>query len=724
MRYFLIFILSVVFLFAGGERKIILSSYKKEDAALRYLNSQLSPRFSKKFISALEDANCEIKVRQSGNLFIIVAEPIKNYKIANTIKSLLPQPFNKTAFINAYTKPKQSVTIKIDSDNELKSASVTTNSKQEPEKKSINIEAKKSQEDAKENIDNEVKKEIEEDTKEKVKEKTLEEVKVQVDKNIEPKIKQEATIKKDLKSEINITIMQNEIKEAEGLVQISINPNLSKNIAEGKTGQAQPVVTIEETDNNKNETWYKNDNFLEKYEEYKITKLIEDAKRGLSEFGTKLNKTLMDNLLDISIAMFIFSLILFAIAVNITRKYKKRLGKISSDLRTKSKYAESLQIEVNHLKTRHINFINSLSGSVEYLQNKFIRETTKDIDTQKAVNSLTQILASHKELGEVVGLDESEFNLNLLVSHVIKAELLRCEEDVKIINDFDLFMLRKVVGDRQKVAKIFKLILEFTRLNTHYGRILVFLNQTIQDVDGKALISVVIRSGINGFSEAAIKNISRAFDNIGIVDVSRLPKQAYSLKVAKRLLEIMGGSIEFIGQRGQECNFVFSFKLKIINKYALQESLFAKQHGISLDIVIFGNNKKIIEHTENDLRLISIEPKTYTSWSKLTEQIKDIYVCIDLVIVCNRAINNMDFDFLLKKAKQKNFAILVIVEEDEAENQNLISYVANEKSLPKSKSTIIKVVKKPYNKKDFIKILKSIDSELIPFDLSYSDEGG
>ncbi len=443
-----------------------------------------------------------------------------------------------------------------------------------------------------------------------------------------------------------------------------------------------------------------------------ITGFIQNLQINATKLGKAFVYYFTNYIFTISMALFVISLMFYVWSRKKYLEQKNEILKLKRENKKQLILTEELQIQVNHLKTRHVKFINSLSEPIKYLENKFLEAKNLDKSTQKSILKLSQTLGAYQELGDAIYIEESEFNLNALVSNVVKEELLKCEEDVRIMSDFDLAILKKVVGDKQKLAKVFKIVIDLVRQNTSAGRILVSLNQTTQSVDGRAVVDVVVRSGKSGFNQSIIELIEQAIYS-SLESSVHTAKKAHDIKVAKRLLQAMGGGLEFVGKEGEECGFVLSFTLKIINRYALQESLFSKQYGLSLEIFLLDDGSDSSKEIQNSLRFISVDSHVFNAWDKMLVALKDTFAFVDLVIMQNSSVKNVDFDALLQKAKEKNFTILVMLGEDEVEDLVVLEYIGEE-----SQKSFVRVFRKPYNKKEFIGLMWDIRDKQSPCDIS------
>lgn len=672
MRYVLLFTLFIIFGFASEQRKIILSSYAKSSIAVQDF-ANLQHKFSKKLLKTLQKEKATIKTRKSGKLFIIVIEPIKNKKSALYIKSLLPKPFNKSGYINAYTPPKKP---------------------KKSEKIDLNKAEKKSEK-------------ISIDTNNTKTAKATQEITIAPK---TPELNETNITKEIIKTEINST--KNESKEIK-----QENKDTAK-LASPKN-ETKELVTKEPIEHTTIEP--KNTKIQSDYEEknsISIGSFFENAKSSFVDIIKTLSQLFTQYIFVISLIILILAFIIYYRTIKIKILHKRQINLLEKEKEEKAMLAQSLRIEVNHLKSRYFGFAKSLVEPIEALQNKFQKSTSDpaEKETAKIVNTLAQILASYQDLGEHIVMDESEFNLNSLVSHVVKHEKIRCEEGIGIVKDFDLPMLKKVVGDKQKAYRIFSLLIKFACLNTHIGRVLVSLNQASQDVDGKVMIHVIIKSGKNGFSKNATKSITDAFSNRVLYDDINMPKDIYDLKVVKRLVEAMNGSIEFVGGESQESGFLFNLQFKVINRYALQESLLSRQHGLKMSIFLLEDDET--DGIKNDLKSIGIEPKIYPSWSELVQNFKDVYIFADVIILQNSYLCKIDANVLINMAKRKNFAILVVVDEGEMEDKIIYTLRDGEKELTKEDKTTIRILQKPYSESELLSLLTNIYEEQKPADLS------
>ncbi len=675
MRYIVVFMLSILLLNAG-QKKIIVSSYANDVVANRALK-KIGVTFSPELLEALKTNNATFKARKSSKLYIVVIEPIADYKTASHLKSLLPKPYDKRAFINSYTPRKSTQNItKISAEQTIKDIKKQDDLNQSTQNKQEIINQKKIQ------------------TTEKNNTKTLNVlpvVAVETSKVQKPTIVEVKSQDKAQKPTATQIKSQDKIEEPKKVAE-------KKSRIKEKNIKPQSPIFINEPEQS----------------EILLASVADEITNNINMFFKYCILLFTRFVFEISILIFVVAVVVFVITFKKKEEYKRQIDILQKAKEKKAMTLQKLQIEVSHLKTRHMNFINALNEHVSYLDDKFVKISTSDKDVVAHVSSIAKTLSYYQELGDEIYVEESEFNLNQVVSNVVKEEIFKCEEDIKIISDFNLISLKKVVGDKPKIIKILKLLLDFTREYTNYGRILVSLVQSVQDVDGRAMVTIVIKGGKNGFSETALQYIQDAFSSI--VTNEDTKTDVHNLKVVKQLLEAMGGDIEFIGDKGGECGFVINFKLKIINRYALQESLFARQNGLRLEMMLLGKNNEHTKQTQNDFKMIGLEHGVFHSWDKVATELKDAYLFTDMVVIQNEIIASVDLKFLMAKAVQKNFAIFVILEEGEKEHSSLQGFILqNNKS---DNPVVIHIFHKPYTHKELLDSIINIRNKQLPYDLT------
>lgn len=670
LRFLLyIFLLFSVTCVYASEKKIILLTSQTQTLASKAIN-KTKPRISNEFKVALATANATLKIRKSGRMYILVIEPIADFQTAKKLKKLLPSPYRRSSFINNYSAPSKpsSDEILVDFGN----TQVVKPSEVKADPKPVK------------QVDE---KPTKEESKEKKSEAKIPDIKTDTPKTSDVK----SDIEQDKKSVIP------KIKEIEPKYQKPKKKQISQ--------QNQPTIQKESLPRPK---------IIE--DTGGITAVAEATKSGAASIVETLRIIIVDNLIYIAFIVLIFACFIYFLSMKKTYPLYKKISKLEKEKDEKAQTAESIQSDLRHLRSYYDSLMKSFFTPIKDIEEYFTKqEATPEIqNAQKAASNIVHLLDSYEELGGNITFDNREFNLNTLVKTTIKKVKTSIVNDVNIVADFDLPLLNKVVGDSQKLARVLSIFTKFICKYTKNGRVLISLIEASQTIEGDITISLIIKSNKNGIPQQAQDDVIKAFSINKASEATNLNDDAKDLMIARRLLQAMNGNVDFSENSNHECIFELSFQIIVINRLALQESLFSRRSNLNLDIVTLGDSKSSTKEVQRQLEDLNLDIKLATTWNEFSEKLNDIYFLCDLVIVENVLFDEINIASFFEKARRKNFAILVILEDHEIENSSLKEAVKIENSKGKENALIIKILKKPYNLSELNKILTKINESLVP----------
>ncbi len=670
MRFIFVLFFITCSIINAGDKKIILGSYGTKKLAIKSLIN-LEPRISLSTKKTILSNNTQLKIRKSGKMYIMVVEPVKDYALAKKIKSTLPRPFNEKAFISNYSKidpseedafvlnsfkPKSTIKNQEIKTNEIKSKKI----KQTKEEEKIQISTTDENISINENISS-----------------TKENLHVEQTKQI-PQEQIIATTNKDN----DVLISQNEPKTLQGDTQKE--KNTSKN----------PHVNL------KNKT---------KETSFGFTVFAEFVTKQYRNIKHQIQYILEEYVFAIYTFLILSSILAYIISIRRVLILEKTIEKLQKEKEEKIILVQNLTLDINRSKMYYNDLLDSLKRPLKAIIENFNKPNipTEELNAAKATRTLNQILTSHEEINGNLNTESNKIDLNNLVNDLAVA-INSSYKNLNIVVDFYLASLTQIIGDADKIARIFQILLNFACKNTQNGRILLALNEANQGIDGYISISIVLKSNKDGFDQMAIAKLTQAFSsNIEAIRTS-MDQETKELIIAKRLLETLNGSIGFIGRANKENSIIFDMELKVINQKALRDTFSSRKLALKSNILLLKKDDNFIEEINDILEPIGIKARVFKNWEEMSKNLQNIFLFADVLILPNSHLGFIDVDELIQKAKDKNFAILIVADESEVETNIIQKKLESEKYENCEIHTEVRKIKKPYTKEEFLEILKSI----------------
>lgn len=665
LRYLAFFILFIfVSTVSAQESKIVLATFdtlQRAEKKLEKFQAAITPDF----ISIQEKEGFDVLIRPSGKkYYILTIEPIQSKKIAKQVQKLLPRHFRNDSFIGNY-----SLKTRYKTKNKIFNKHQENNATKHEEYKKVILDEKK--------------------TKDKIVQNENPTIKVDPkiaigNVGVAPTVAQEKIKEK----EINIT-------EKLGAKEQNKTDNSQKNISEKQTKEATKKQETKEDIGNKSPfsvTLMQTINdFASATKEYTI-----------SIFSTLLH-TIISYLFEISIFIFIVSLVLFIFAYKKSIVLYRKIRWLKASKHVIAKDTEFLKTDINNLKAYFNSLVSSASPSLQKLQEHFeARDTSiEKKEAQDAIHSLMHIMKSYDDFGGNIILTQKEFDLNALVKRVLQhPDIKKINSDVSL--DFNSPMLKKVVGDSQKISRILTSLITFCCKYSTVCRVLVILNEAIQDTEGNVMIKIIIKNSKGNFTELGLQKIEKAFSRKIRPSHKEYDDDVLDLIAVQRILEAKRGEVKVLENFRGDGGFIFDMRLKIINRHIIQNNLFSSDSFSKQNILIFGNNAESVRTIQSELELVNLNTDTCYSWNQMLDSFNDIYFFIDIVIVQNATLPFVDIEALNSASRRKNFITVAILEEHEDEGMELKRI--------RSK----RILKRPYEKDSLPRLLYALIAEQKP----------
>ena len=301
-------------------------------------------------------------------------------------------------------------------------------------------------------------------------------------------------------------------------------------------------------------------------------------------------------------------------------EYKNATSKSNEYNKLRGEFIMNMSYQLRTPLTSVLGFSDSLLQ--EKIDINTLKEDSRNIYTSSKelldlINSIIDVskLESNKEsvIARDYKLDSIIYDISSVINSYITKENLIFTINADESCDNDL------IGDDKKINKILNILLTTSIDHTDYGEVSLNISSTKIDSANCEIVFHIKNSGhsltIDDFDRTLDDLIKLASDNDTSIDAKTL-----NLIVAKSLVDMIGGSIEFINETGKGTQFIFKLKQKVTSSNvigSIKEKIQTKHilyHQI-LDLsgrkVLVVDNKKVnIEIVEKLLKEYSLDIDT------------------------------------------------------------------------------------------------------------------
>ena len=230
--------------------------------------------------------------------------------------------------------------------------------------------------------------------------------------------------------------------------------------------------------------------------------------------------------------------------------------------RAKTKFLSSMSHSIRTPMTTILG-VSDLLLKEEKLEEKQVQEGAKDIydsgtELLELINNILDI--SRIESGKEI-VEEKEYlleNLIFEIGSVVRSKIN--EESLEYQISINQSLPSKYMGDYNKLFKILTAIIINAINYTHYGNVLLSINGE-QEEDVVHFTFSVSNSG----HEMSVEKFEQDFNDDINVDDNNYNINLY-IAIAKRLVQMLDGEIEFINETGKGTQYIIKIDQKIIDE--------------------------------------------------------------------------------------------------------------------------------------------------------------
>ncbi len=284
--------------------------------------------------------------------------------------------------------------------------------------------------------------------------------------------------------------------------------------------------------------------------------------------------------------------------------------------------------------------MNGILGMLGLLKNSELTENQKhqlhlaESSAQSLLVIINDILDFSKVEAGKIELEELEFNLRDELGDFAEAIAVRAQEkDLELILDVHEIEQSRVITDPGRLRQIMGNIVGNAIKFTHQGEILITC-KLLQENDHEGRLFVSIKDTGIGIPE---EKLSTLFDSFTQVDASTTREYGgtgLGLSIAKRLVELMGGSIQVESISGEGSTFHFDIPLRIGEKTNI----------VFPDIDV--KDKKVLIIDDNPLNRKVLKTQL-ECWGMIVTEAEDGISALETLEQTYSSTNENGFDILL-----------------------------------------------------------------------------
>ena len=273
---------------------------------------------------------------------------------------------------------------------------------------------------------------------------------------------------------------------------------------------------------------------------------------------------------------------------------EKSKNKAQAADNAKTEFLSNMSHEIRTPMNTILGFSESLLGEKNLTKEMVKRDVTfihdASVSLLDLINNILDI--SRIESGKEV-VDEKEYNLENLIFEINSIIYSRINKEVlEFKMDIDKNIPKKYYGDYNKIYKSLINILTNAIKYTNYGELKF-------KVDGKKIsddefeISFVISNTGHDMKEEEFYKDFDEFIKLGKTDQNNIDSVRLGLIVAKRLIAILNGSIEFKNEVGKGTKYIIKIPQKIIDNKSIG-NIFDNKDVVSNDLLDLSGKKVLI----------------------------------------------------------------------------------------------------------------------------------
>ena len=414
---------------------------------------------------------------------------------------------------------------------------------------------------------------------------------------------------------------------------------------------------------------------------------------------------------DYNLSTFLLSFMVATLYFTIESQDSKLLSKVKESKeaadaanKTKTEFLENMSHEIR-------TPLNTILGFSETLLNR--KELTKDIvhDDVGNIHSasitlldlINNILDVSRLESDKEKLVEREYELQDLVFEINSIFLAKINnEEVTFEINVDENLPRRYFGDYQKICKIIVNILTNALKYTNYGKITLDINRN-KNINDKFEFDIVISNTGHAMKHELFDMNFDDFTKIGDKLDNSVDSTTLGFIVAKRLVTMLGGRVEFLNETGKGTKYYVHICQNVINEDKIGNIFENNSKDVPNNRVLDLTGKKILIVDDNLVNL-KLTSRLLEGYKATIETARSGNECIEMI-------KNTKYDLIFldhMMPEMDGVATLNIIKSSEYSIPPVIALTANSYSGIREKyleEGFNDYLSKPINYKDLNKLM-------------------
>ena len=273
---------------------------------------------------------------------------------------------------------------------------------------------------------------------------------------------------------------------------------------------------------------------------------------------------------------------------------------VKKDMETKTALEAALQ-DANIANESKTQFLFNMSHDIRTPMNAIIgytgiaKKNTKEPATKDylgkieiAGNQLLSLVNQVLEMARIesgktilqaqkIDMDQSEDMVRTIYAAQAEAKDIRFTVELRNVTH------KHVIGDRGRISQIINNLLgNAIKYTPEGGSIFNYVEEEACDMPGYAMYKITVEDTGIGMSKEFLPHLFEEFSRENTSTVSKIQGTGLGMSIVKKLIDLMGGSIEVTSEPGHGSKFEVRIPLKIDPDFMAQESDEAKNKEISL----------------------------------------------------------------------------------------------------------------------------------------------